>query len=281
MCRLFGFRSVVPSQVHTSLVKAENALMTQSNEHPDGWGIAYYVAKAPHIVKSMAAAVEDNLFQRVSGIVSAETVLAHLRKATQGELTITNTHPFQYGPWVFAHNGNIKNFQEKRQMMLQLMNPKLRRFILGETDSEALFYLLLSFIEKKICLTETEPPLNVVVSSVREALNQLIGIAGPFHQDPNGPPEENYFSFLLTNGVVMLAYHGGKELYYSTYKTRCPERHLCASFSQSCEAVSEDGLVNHFIVASEPLGGVNVWLPVPSDTLMGVDRHMRFMQVKR
>jgi len=281
MCRLFGFRSVVPSQVHTSLVKAENALMEQSCDHPDGWGIAYYIAKSPHIVKSMSAAVDDKLFHRVSGIVSAETVLAHLRKATQGELTITNTHPFQYGPWVFAHNGNIKDFTSHRQALLYMMDPKLRRFILGETDSEALFYLLLTYISKKVSLTEGEASLSAVVAAVREALNTLTKVAGPFLDDTNGAPNENYYSFLLTNGVVMLAYHGGKELYYSTYKTRCPERHLCASYGQSCEAPSQDGRVNHFIVASEPLGGVNVWQPLQSDNLIGVDRHMRLMQVKR
>ena len=41
MCRLFGFRSVIPSQVHQSLVGAENALMLQSDRHPDGWGVAW------------------------------------------------------------------------------------------------------------------------------------------------------------------------------------------------------------------------------------------------
>ena len=92
MCRLFGFRSVISSQVHRSLVEADNALLHQSNFHSDGWGVAYYVANAPHLVKSTSAAVEDSLFKKVSGIVSSETVLAHLRKATQGELCITNIH---------------------------------------------------------------------------------------------------------------------------------------------------------------------------------------------
>ena len=59
MCRLFGFRSVIPSQVHRSLLAAENALGTQSNQHPDGWGVAYYVDGAPHVTKNPITALGD------------------------------------------------------------------------------------------------------------------------------------------------------------------------------------------------------------------------------
>ena len=38
MCRLFGFRSVIQSQVHRSLVDADNALGQQSVRHQDGCG---------------------------------------------------------------------------------------------------------------------------------------------------------------------------------------------------------------------------------------------------
>ena len=50
MCRLFGFRSIIKSQVHSSLVGADDSLMTLSSDHPDGWGVAYYVEGAPHVL---------------------------------------------------------------------------------------------------------------------------------------------------------------------------------------------------------------------------------------
>ena len=68
MCRVFGFKSVISSQVHTSLTESENALAIQSKEHPHGWGVAYYVAGAPHLIKNVDSAVESNLFKRVSVI---------------------------------------------------------------------------------------------------------------------------------------------------------------------------------------------------------------------
>jgi glutamine amidotransferase len=108
MCRLFGFKSSISSQVHRSLLRADNALAVQSEDHPDGWGVAYYIENIPHLIKNSKIALEDNLFERVSGIVSSKVVLAHIRKASVGDINMLNCHPFQYGPWTFAHNGEIK-----------------------------------------------------------------------------------------------------------------------------------------------------------------------------
>ena len=93
MCRIFGFRSVLLSGVHSSLLSADNALVTQSESHPDGWGVAYYIGDAPHIIRSAHTALNDKLFHKVSGIVSSQTVVAHIRKTTQGDNTVLNTHP--------------------------------------------------------------------------------------------------------------------------------------------------------------------------------------------
>src|SRR2546430_2252107 len=132
MCRLFGFRSVIPSQVHRSLTAADNALAEQSKAHADGWGVAHYVDGTPHGTRAPSTAVSDAIFHRLSGIVSSETVLAHVRRATVGPKTVLNCHPFQYGKWVFAHNGEIRDFEAKRAALLDEIAPRLRRFILGE-----------------------------------------------------------------------------------------------------------------------------------------------------
>jgi predicted glutamine amidotransferase len=70
MCRLFGFRSVVPREVHRSLVAAENALGAQSSRHPPtAWGVAYYVEGTPHVMRSPHTALTDKLFHRLSGVL--------------------------------------------------------------------------------------------------------------------------------------------------------------------------------------------------------------------
>ena len=275
MCRIFGFRSVIQSQVHRSLVSADNALLLQSERNPDGWGVAYYVAGAPHVIKSPSSAVDDHIFRHVSGIVTSETVLAHIRKATQGELSTINTHPFQFGTWVFAHNGNISGFGELRGALLDKIPAVLRRFILGRTDSEALFYLILGKMAQRHELHRPGYPLADLAAAVREALDEVCALAGPICTEEQAPPDRNFLTFVITNGRTMLAHQGGKPLHCSTYKRRCPDREACASYAPECEQASSGGFVSHLIFSSEPLHGVNVWEPMVPGEMIGVDWRMQ------
>ena len=66
--------------------------------------------------------------------IRSRNVIAHIRKATQGEVALENCHPFvrelwgRY--WVFAHNGDLKDF-----------HPRLHGSFhpVGSTDSELAF----------------------------------------------------------------------------------------------------------------------------------------------
>jgi predicted glutamine amidotransferase len=271
VCRLFGFRSVIPSMVHRSLLVADNALGVQSERHPDGWGVAYYVDGAPHVTKSAHTALNDQLFRRVSGIVSSETVLAHVRRATVGANSVLNSHPFQHGRWVFAHNGDIPEFEGVRARLLAEVAPRLRRFILGDTDSEVVFFLFLSELERSgplagnLGLEETVAALSVTVRRVRELVDGR----------PGSKPA--LLTLMVTNGATLAATRGGKELFWSTHKGRCADRDTCPSLAYECEHPSRTGLVNHLLVSSEPLGGENVWQELAEDQVVGVDGRMRLL----
>lgn len=275
MCRLFGFRSVITSQVHSSLINAENALMDQSKKHPDGWGIAYYIEKNPHLIRSALSAINDHLFEKISGVVSSQTVLAHIRNGTQGDNNILNTHPFQYGPWVFAHNGNIKDLDQIKDQLLKAVSPKLKRFILGNTDSEIFFYILLTYIERSVALDEKNITFDQIRTPIEEALSFITKLTGPLLDFNETIPTENYLSFILTNGSLFLGFQGGQPIKYCTHKTQCPERDSCPHFAHSCENASKNqDQVNHLILTSEEIKGVNVWNDLKPGELVGVDHSM-------
>lgn len=275
MCRLFGFRSVIQGKVHTSLVEAENALGVQSFNHPDGWGVAYYLSDAPHLIKSEHSAIKDNLFKKVSGVVSSQTVLAHIRKATHGSKTVLNTHPFQYGKWIFAHNGNINNFNTHKKQLLSNIPEHLRRFILGETDSEIIFYYLLSKISECSDLSSTSIDLNQLHERISIGIQEIIDIIGDCtNEKVSNREDKNYLSFIITNGPSMLAYNGGKKLFYSTYKTKCSERDTCSSFTEACEHPVENIPINHLIFSSEPISNENIWKPVEYKQFIGAGPDM-------
>jgi predicted glutamine amidotransferase len=274
MCRLFGFRSVIPSRVHASLLAAENALGAQSNAHPDGWGVAYYVDGSPHVTKSPTHALGDQLFHRLSGLVSSETVLAHVRKATQGSNTVLNCHPFQFGRWVFAHNGDIPGFSEGLMPRLrEAVSPRLRPFVLGDTDSETIFFIFLTALERTGAAARRElPEVIAAVQSTLETVRTLcLGHVAE---------QAVLLTFIVTDGNAMVATHGGKELAFSTYKRRCPDRDSCPSLSAACEAPSPTGQVNHLIVSSERLQGENVWEELCPGDILGVDARMRVVRTR-
>jgi len=272
MCRLFGFRSVIPSQVHRSLVAAENALGKQSNDHPDGWGVAYYVDGAPHVTRSPEFALGDQLFHRLSGVVASETVLAHVRRATQGNKTVLNCHPFQYGRWVFAHNGDIPDFAQHRAQLVAEIAPTLRRYVLGDTDSEVVFFMFLTLLSaygplsRRHTVDDATTALKQTVQRVREVCASPAADKRPI------------LTLIATDGDTMAAVHGGKELFWSTHKTRCSDRDGCPSLTAECEAPSKTGFVNHFILSSEPLQGENVWEPLAEGDVLGVDWRMRVLR---
>ena len=268
MCRLFGFRSVIPSQVHRSLLAAENALGVQSSDHPDGWGVAFFIDGAPHVTRSPLTAVGDALFHRLSGVVSSQTVLAHVRKATRGPKTVFNCHPFQHGRWVFAHNGDIGTFDVCRERLTAEVAPRLRRFILGETDSEVVFFIFLSQLALIRPLAEGH--------DVEEALAALRATVRSVRSITDTGEKPATLTLMATDGELLIATQGGRELHLFTHKTRCSDRDSCPSLSAACEAPSPEGTpVNHFVLSSEPLQGESVWSALAPGDMVGVDATMR------
>ena len=114
MCRLFGFRSIVQLPVHHSLREAENALAKQSRQHPDGWGIGYYLDNDPYLQKGSGSAFRDYDYARISEMLASETVVAHIRRATVGRTSEANSHPFVFRQWMFAHNGEVEHYDRVR-----------------------------------------------------------------------------------------------------------------------------------------------------------------------
>lgn len=278
MCRLYGFRSAIRSSVHQSLLHAENALARQSSRHSDGWGLSYYVAQYPHLIRNDQQALGDELFRELSAVVATRTFLAHIRLATAGSVRVPNCHPFQYGRWSFAHNGEVGGYArpEVHTVLLEAVDKRFRPHILGETDSEVLFHIFLSRLARIVDDVHSE---GVRADQAREALRETVEIVldGAPDDDARG---DNKLNFVLTNGTLMLGFRWRRELYVSTYKTRCPERSSCFAYDPArCEAKVDDGEVKHLIIASEPLSdGPNVWEELSDGEYVCVGHGMNFQR---
>jgi glutamine amidotransferase len=277
MCRLYGFRSSVFSGVHQSLVAAENALVQQSRKHSDGWGLAYYIQRFPHLIRNDRQALGDNLFADLSAVVSTRTFLAHIRRATVGDVGVLNCHPFQHGAWCFAHNGEIAGFRDpelQREVRAQI-DQRFRAYVLGTTDSELIFYLFLSQLARITDVQHMSVSLGETLTAMSATVSLICRIA------PDRVAEEGgigCLTFLLTNGHLMVGLRWKKELFFSTYKSFCPEREACPVYNKLlCEAPVTTGPVNHLIIASEVFqSNPNIWQELGEGCYVSVDHAMKF-----
>ena len=243
MCRLFGSRTRQPGRVSHELFHGANALRVQSREHPDGWGLGWYENGAPRVVRSLTPAHGDQEFEKLSHYVSAQTVLAHVRKASVGRVAQENTHPFQRGTWLFAHNGTVPEWDKVRRPLEALIDPSLREALHGETDSERCFLLFLSRLRRRCSPDEADAEsAAVALAETAGAVRQIAAEAST--------------TFLATDGRVMVACRRGRTLFVS----------------------SADG--EYVAIASEepgepPPGGQRAWRLLAEDALVAVDPDLR------
>ena len=90
----------------------------------------------------------------IDNISKNNVIIGHIRNDEPKKTKIVaspgidNTHPFYYKNKIFEHNGFIRDFGKHRAFLKTCILPKFARLIRGETDTEVLFYLLLTFLEK-------------------------------------------------------------------------------------------------------------------------------------
>lgn len=277
MCRMFGFRSAVPSRAHRSLVVAENALAAQSQRHPDGWGIGWFVDDDAYVIKSANAAHASQRFERASHALTSHTFLVHVRRATVGDVDPINAHPFRFGRWLFCHNGTIFGFDQLGPWMQAATHPDLDPQVLGDTDSERLFLWLLSRLDAEGLDRSGRSPSDAarVAGVVRTALADLDAEA------QRRGLERPICNVLLTDGRVLVGHKAGMPLFVSSQKFHCAEFPTCKAPKWCMEVVRPaNGRVNHLLVASEPIAAdENRWEPLQDGTTLALsdDMHLTLL----
>jgi predicted glutamine amidotransferase len=137
MCRVFGCVAAEPVSIRHELLEADNPLIRQSEEHDSGWGMAVYERSdgaEPQLIRFPEAAHARDEFNEAAD-TRARIFNVHVRRATMGELSMENTHPFCLGSYTLGHNGTIVRYP-------RLLEPDMSRPA-GDTDSEYLFNLLM------------------------------------------------------------------------------------------------------------------------------------------
>lgn len=172
----------------------------ETDHHSDGWGVTFFESDSAmpgkgvrHFVDKLSAAQSPIAHMLKSYPIKSHNVVAHVRKATIGDVALENCHPFvrelwgRY--WVFAHNGDLRNFEPKLHGSFQPV---------GTTDSERAFCWLLQELNKSHAGVPSIEELN---HTLQELIPHLAG--------------HGTLNFLLSNGQALWA-HASTKLCYLT-----------------------------------------------------------------
>jgi predicted glutamine amidotransferase len=187
MCRMLGSVSTDRASLRHELLEAERPLLRPDDDGDSGWGIAVYAhgdGEPPECTRCPdgRACTDEVADQR------GRILLAHVRRATRGDLTAENTHPFCLSEYAFCHSGTLGS-HESLMGLADGAGPR------GQTDSERLFHRL---------LREVDPAPDKVVDGLRRAV-KAAALCGPL----------TALNFLFSDGEHLYAYRlGAYELHW-------------------------------------------------------------------
>jgi len=168
MCELLGMSANVSTDIRFSFAGlALRGGVTRPNG--DGWGVAFYDGPACRIFHDPIQCASSEVAQLVRDCpIKSRIVIAHVRRANRGRVTLANTHPFSrelWGrTWTFAHNGQLKGVK-KRQLD--------RFWPIGTTDSEHAFCWILDELARQWSRLPSSSELDVALQELLSDLGSL------------------------------------------------------------------------------------------------------------
>lgn len=162
MCRMiaapFGVKGETLIEPFVRMAQGENALHEHNRtlgefRHGDGWGVVYAEGGTYHSYRSLKPCWDDPTLEQLR---DRTILLLHARRASRGNVTLENVHPFQHThnaqTWYFCHNGTIKDHMEQ--------SPEMK----GDTDSERYFHLLLNHLNESHSVASIDRTLSSLKS---------------------------------------------------------------------------------------------------------------------
>ena len=249
MCQLLGMNCNTPTDILFSF-EGFHRRGGLTDHHADGWGIAFFEKCGVRLFIDDQASASSPVAHLVRHYpIKSENVIAHIRKATQGEVNLANCHPFlremwgQY--WIFAHNGNLLNFApELEKTEHRFYTP------VGTTDSERAFCYLLNALRNRWASPPSLPDLFQEVQGLTEHIRQF-----------------GVFNFMLSNGQYLLA-HCSTQLHYIVRQAPFAEAHLVdedMSVDFASLTTEKDRVA---VIATQPLTDNEEWTPFAQHELM-------------
>jgi len=280
MCRLYALQATHPTRAACELLDAQNALLAQSQKdtrglsNPHGWGMASITNGTVHCVRQVQPASESQDYRDQALQLEGTTLLAHIRRATVGDPSYDNTHPFRHGPAFLIHNGHTPAFDDVRPRLLDRLSDKHMHSIQGATDSEHIFSLLLQLRDEN-----PDAPIHEVTRQAIHLVQKWCDEApADVHTDVSAVPFDDLdtvadevihdtlaLNLLWTDG----AWLGGARLNRSLWSLRRTASYICPVCGNDHTDAPESEPYQATVLASERITDED-WQDVPNGSVFHV-----------
>lgn len=224
---------------HSIIDQSLHSRMGATTTNGDGFGIGWYGEgdnAAPSVYKVIEPAWNDPNLREIASRIRTPLLFAHIRAATGTPVQRSNSHPFRHGRWLWMHNGLIHGFAKIKRELVLAVDPALYPDIEGSTDSEALFFLALTFGLQDDPFTAVARAVGLVEKVGREN-----GVANPMQMTVATSDGESVWAFRYSSEGR------SRSLFFSTDVTTLRALHPDADILRG---VGDEAR----LVVSEPLG---------------------------
>lgn len=209
MARLLGMIANRPDLCNRFAEYERAALTAQRTAHEQwGWGVGFLHSGEVLLKRRPLDDREALSMADMIADVRSDIFIAHIRHATVGALRTDNTHPFRYRHFMFADTGTVEEFSEVRTKLHETLPTFLQRSLRGETDSELLFHLFLSFLHDSGRLDHPVTSAEDAMSALRSSLGLLDRISKEVHLNASR------LNILLSTPEYLIAAHRGAPMAY-------------------------------------------------------------------
>jgi len=245
MCQLLGLNCATPTDATFSFTGFSQR-GGATDHHADGWGIAFFEGKGLRLFVDQESAAQSQMaaFLR-SYPLKSQNIIAHVRKATVGQVCLENAHPFSrelWGRhWVFAHNGDLKDYHPRLHAQFRPV---------GSTDSERAFCWLMQELAKSHA---SMPPVAELTLTLKELVPQIA--------------RHGTFNFMLSQGDALWT-HCSTHLHYLVRRhpfglAQLQDQDMALNFAEHTEPGDRVA-----VIATQPLTTNEPWVAMQPGELL-------------
>ena len=278
MCRFVAYLGS-PILVEEILTKPKNSLIHQSFDalesemtvNGDGFGLGWYdktIREKPALFRSIQPAWNDENLLYNASFIKSSCFLVHIRAATEGGVSIENTHPFHYQHSLMMHNGGILEFDKIKKDLVGLLDEEAFSWIKGQSDTQYIIALFMTFLRLKKT-DEIKATADQLVSCFKETFRAIDEL-----KKAKNLTQSSLYNIVMTDGDRIIA---------TRYSTNPEEETRTLYYTEKLSTYTYEGVLHTIdaheartatLLSSEKLNHSDVWREVPQNHAVFIDKDM-------